>query len=62
MQQSVFKISISVESYDEKTDEITTLRKSAMFPNYQRYQILILMPQIEDLNIDYVKISRFYLS
>ena len=39
MQQSEFKISDSVESYDEKTDEITTLRKSAQFPNYQRYRI-----------------------
>ena len=53
MQQSKFKISISVESYDEKTDEITTLPKSAWFPNYQRYQTKILIAQIGDLDADF---------
>ena len=28
------KISNSVESYDEETGKITTLRESAWFPNY----------------------------
>ena len=48
MQQSEFKISDSAESYDEKTDEYTTLRKSAKCPNYQRYRNQIFIAQIEN--------------
>ena len=61
MQQSGFKISDSVESYDGKTDEITTLWKSALFPNYRRCRIQIWIAQIEDLNANGVKILRSYL-
>ena len=52
MKSSEFKNSNSVESYDEKTVEITTLWKSAYFPNYQRYPSQILIAQIEEFNED----------
>ena len=58
MKPSEFKISISVESYDEKLlkiTEIATLLKIEMFLNYQRYRSQILIAQIEDLNEDCVK-------
>ena len=44
-----------------KIIEIAMLLKSALFPNYLRYLPHILMAQIEDLNGDWVKISRSYL-
>ena len=45
-----------------KITEIATLPKSAQFPYYQRYLFHILMKQIkENLNKDYVNISRPYL-
>ena len=59
MKPSEFKISISVESYDEITAEIAakiaknmcfSLPKSTYFPSYQRYQSKILISEIEDLN------------
>ena len=62
MQLSEFKVSISVESYDEKTDEITMLWKSVWFPNYQWYQIQMLIAQINDLNADcQLALLLFYL-
>ena len=54
MKQSEFKISISVESYDEKTAETATLPKSVQFPNYGRYRFHILKAQIHDFNEDCV--------
>ena len=39
-----------------KITEIDTLRKSALFQNYVRYQSQILIAQIEDLYEDCVKI------
>ena len=60
MRQSELKKIISVESYDEKTDEIATLRKSTLFPNYQRYQIQVLIAQIEDWNVDCVSILHSF--
>ena len=58
MQQSEFKISDLLESYGEKTDEITNLRcgKVHSFPSCQRYRIQIFIAQIEDLNAACVKI------
>ena len=59
MKLSEFKISISVESRDEKTAE--NYRNAHSFPNYQRYRSETLKAQIEDLNEDCVKFSRPYL-
>ena len=44
-----------------KIAEISTLAKSASFPNYQRYRLQILIAQIEDLSEYGVKILRPYL-
>ena len=41
--------------------EMSTLPKSAYFPNYQRYQSQICEEQIEDLKEDGAKIPRPYL-
>ena len=60
MKPSEFKISISVESYNEKLLKITkilTLPKSRQFPNYQRYRSQILIAQIQDIHMRYVKNS-----
>ena len=57
MKPSEFKISHSVESYDEKFLKITkiaTLPKSAQFSNHQKYRYQISITQIEHLNKDYV--------
>ena len=54
MKVSELKVSISVESYDEKTAE-------NKLPNYQRYRSKILIAEIESLNKYFVNISRPYL-
>ena len=64
MKPSQFKISISVESYHEKTDENyqnSYIVEKGLFPNYQRYLSQIVIVQIEDSNEDCVKIQRPYL-
>ena len=61
MQLLDIKNSISVESYDEKNKLNYYVRKSDQFPNYQRYQIQMLIAQIQYLNENCVKISRSYL-
>ena len=49
MKPSAFEISQSVETYDKKNlpkiDEISTMPKSAQFPNYIRYRSQILIRQ-----------------
>ena len=57
MQQSEFKISISVESYDEKLMKLLPCGKAHSFQTIKD----ILIAQIEDLNADRVKISRSYI-
>ena len=56
MISSELKISISVKSYDESTDEkdqIFTLRKSSSFSNNKmRYQFKICIAQIGNFNKD----------
>ena len=44
-----------------KITKITTLPKSALFLNYQRYRSQMLIAQIEDFNGDCNKISGLYL-
>ena len=44
-----------------KIAEIYTMPKTAMFPNYQRYQSQILIAEFEAFSQDCVKISRSYL-
>ena len=44
-----------------KITEIATLSKSTQFPNHQRYQSQVLKEQIEDVNEDFVNISRPYI-
>ena len=41
--------------------KISMLQKSALFPNYQKYQSQILMTQVEDSNQDCVNILRPFL-
>ena len=64
MISSEIKISISGESYDEETAENYRNFYAAekhIISNLKRYQLQIFTAQIEDLNVDCVKISRPHL-
>ena len=65
MKASEFKISVPVESYDEKTAENYRncyVAKKRIASKLSKISIPNLITQIEDWNEDYLKISRSYLS
>ena len=64
MKLSEFKISFSIESYDEKTAENYRncyVVEKRIVSKHQRYRFKILTSQIEELNENCVKISRPYI-